>query len=831
MRILQSPGPIVLALASAALSTFASAQIPGTTVTPLTTTPQIAPARLKSDGLGVIWFTDQTYRQSVGFFGTDNVATVFPIPITSPGNQDIAIPQDIAVDANGNAWFPWVHALGDGTPVETFVSRVTHAGSFTTFTVPTVDACSNANCKIARGPDGNMWMTEQNKGKIARITPAGAITEFALPNPFSFPSGITAGADGNLWFTEYSNQKIGRMTPAGVLTEFGFATRFPNPYGITAGPDGNIWFTESGAPVGSDGNKIGRITPAGVITEFVLPTPNSSPTGIITGADGNLWFGLAGTKQVGRLLFSSVTGSLTTGAIRPEASTIVPLWNFVSTGDMDPDGLADGYVDPYFIVVPNSITQPVRISVSGFDFVADHFVGLSMSQAPPCPTLSIIDVDLLNGRSILTGSNFSSHFLAQGGTPPYKYGIHVSPTDSDVDVDPVGIDQTTGALSGWLEGKRNTDHEVYVSVTDANGCRASLDLFVHGGLNPSCQGTPPSLPKTTGNVVAGFEGRLAFGLGPEAADETFLYTGDLPSGMSLDVQVAPPEISFVGTPTVPGKYTPVLHAHDGNGCVATSNLEISVLPGGPCASSATVGCFQDNRFSLSVNFLNPNSQIPGQGQAVSLTSDTTYFWFFSPNNVELVNKVLDGRGVNNFYWLFSGALTDVPYTISLLDTTNGQFKYYTEPGGLFSFADTSAAGSGVVGPSSQLLSSVSTRPFLSGQVAAAPCVPSALALCLNSNRFQVSVVWRVPSQGTSGQGTGTPITGDTGRFWFFSPNNIELVLKVLDGRSINGKFWVFYGALSNVEYTITVTDTQTGAVKTYLNPSGTLASVADTAAF
>jgi hypothetical protein len=56
-------------------------------------------------------------------------------------------------------------------------------------------------------------------------------------------------------------------------------------------------------------------------------------------------------------------------------------------------------------------------------------------------------------------------------------------------------------------------------------------------------------------------------------------------------------------------------------------------------------------------------------------------------------------------------------------------------------------------------------------------------------------------------------------------------VKVVDGRAVNGKWWVFYGALSNVEYTVTVTDTQTGAVKTYFNPQGQLASFADTTAF
>lgn len=92
------------------------------------------------------------------------------------------------------------------------------------------------------------------------------------------------------------------------------------------------------------------------------------------------------------------------------------------------------------------------------------------------------------------------------------------------------------------------------------------------------------------------------------------------------------------------------------------------------------------------------------------------------------------------------------------------------------------------------------------------------------------MTWKTgPGPGSAGRTL--PLTSHTGAFWFFQPSNIELVVKVLDGRSINGKFWVFYGALSNVEYTITVTDTVTSEVKTYVNPQGTLASAADTDAF
>jgi two-component system heavy metal sensor histidine kinase CusS len=55
------------------------------------------------------------------------------------------------------------------------------------------------------------------------------------------------------------------------------------------------------------------------------------------------------------------------------------------------------------------------------------------------------------------------------------------------------------------------------------------------------------------------------------------------------------------------------------------------------------------------------------------------------------------------------------------------------------------------------------------------------------------------------------------------------MVKVVDGRELNGCFWVFYGALSNVEYELEVTDTVSGESTSYFNPSGMLGSEADTA--
>lgn len=103
-------------------------------------------------------------------------------------------------------------------------------------------------------------------------------------------------------------------------------------------------------------------------------------------------------------------------------------------------------------------------------------------------------------------------------------------------------------------------------------------------------------------------------------------------------------------------------------------------------------------------------------------------------------------------------------------------------------------------------------------------------LCLSNSIYAVSVQWAT-TDGRTGSGTAVTLTSDTGYFWFFSSANVELVVKVLDGTGINGKHWVFYGALSNVSYTITVTNRLTGATRTYTNAQGNLASVADTGAF
>ncbi len=116
--------------------------------------------------------------------------------------------------------------------------------------------------------------------------------------------------------------------------------------------------------------------------------------------------------------------------------------------------------------------------------------------------------------------------------------------------------------------------------------------------------------------------------------------------------------------------------------------------------------------------------------------------------------------------------------------------------------------------------------------AAGPCVPGETALCLNGGRFRAEVAWR-DFQGNSGAGHVVPGTAaDSGLFWFFGPDNWELLVKVLDGCAVNGHVWVFAAATTSVEYTLVVTDTATGEEVRYQNPLGRPSpAVTDTQAF
>ena len=112
-----------------------------------------------------------------------------------------------------------------------------------------------------------------------------------------------------------------------------------------------------------------------------------------------------------------------------------------------------------------------------------------------------------------------------------------------------------------------------------------------------------------------------------------------------------------------------------------------------------------------------------------------------------------------------------------------------------------------------------------------PCTEDGSRLCLGEGRFEVQATFTTPGA-LAQAATAAPLVDDTGTFWFFDPDNVELVVKVLDACSFADRFWVFAGGLTNVEVEITVRDTATGLARTYTNPQGVpFQPVQDTDAF
>ncbi len=306
----------------------------------------------------------------------------------------------------------------------------------------------------------------------------------------------------------------------------------------------------------------------------------------------------------------------------------------------------------------------------------------------------------------------------------------------------------------------------------------------------------------------------------------------------------------------------------------------------PCATGETSLCLNQGRFLVDVLWHDFDGG-SGEGRAIPMTDDSGGFWFFDADNVELVVKVLDATAVNGHFWVFYGALSNVQYTLQVTDTMTGAVRVYANPSGRFASAgDTQAftpdgsvpegssargtpgllavgleagiellhrgwrklssafgrKGRPVVAPDRALAARSASGVVVEndllrrpGAPASAPadsasCVAGPNALCLEDGRFRAEVAWREFGRRT-GVGQARPLTNDTGTFWFFDAANVELVVKVLDGRGVNGHHWVFYGALSNVEYTLTVTDTETGESREYHNPLGEFGSHGDTEAF
>jgi concanavalin A-like lectin/glucanase superfamily protein len=101
-----------------------------------------------------------------------------------------------------------------------------------------------------------------------------------------------------------------------------------------------------------------------------------------------------------------------------------------------------------------------------------------------------------------------------------------------------------------------------------------------------------------------------------------------------------------------------------------------------CGSGTSVFACLNTRFSVGVQFRDPNTGTYGQATVVECPNpDSALFWFFAANAWEVMVKTVNACGFNNRYWAFSAATTNVFYRLEVLDVRAGVNKiYFNYPG-------------------------------------------------------------------------------------------------------------------------------------------------------
>ncbi len=228
---------------------------------------------------GNLWFVEATGNR-VGRLTPIGSLTEFPLPV--PDSD----PEAIVAGPDHNLWF---------TETRRGLGRISPRGILTEFPLPTASA---GPLGITTGPDGNLWFAEHAASQVGRVTPAGNVQEYPLTAKDRTPVGIAHGPDGNLWVAERTANLVAKVSPAGqVLAEYALPDPHSSPTLLTAGPDDQIWL---GANPGYL-SLVARLSLTGTVTQYEVPTENSAPVGITTGPDGNLWFTENAVGKIGRI--------------------------------------------------------------------------------------------------------------------------------------------------------------------------------------------------------------------------------------------------------------------------------------------------------------------------------------------------------------------------------------------------------------------------------------------------------------------------------------------------------------------------------------------------
>jgi streptogramin lyase len=209
-------------------------------------------------------------------------------------------PRAITNGSDGNRWFT---EGTEFTSAPAKIARITPAGSITEFAPQVADGCNLCIITdIAQGPGGILYITS-NDPTLMRFDVATQSfqTPVQMPNTIALGGNLAVSAT-DVWITDFNNDVVWRyQLSSGQFTPFPVA----DPADVAVDGAGNAWFTQPGDVNAPGTSNIGRIDAAtGAVT--TTPTTDGSttvaPRSITVATDGQVWFTARFTPQaVGRL--------------------------------------------------------------------------------------------------------------------------------------------------------------------------------------------------------------------------------------------------------------------------------------------------------------------------------------------------------------------------------------------------------------------------------------------------------------------------------------------------------------------------------------------------
>jgi YD repeat-containing protein len=241
--------------------------------------------------------------------------------------------------------------LGDGSrrsakgPVITTVAgNGMFGGGVSDDGLPAIQAQVASPQGVAVGPDGSLYIADQQNDKVRWVDPNGIIHPFAgtgtqgplgdngpailaqLHNPY----GVAVGPDGSVYIADTGNNRVRRVTGGIITTVAGVLLGTPGtaaggdngpatqahlylPQGVAVGSDGSLYIADTG------NNKVRRVDPGQIITTVAGVPPGtpgtasdgdgglatqaklSNPQGIAVDSDGNLYIADTGHNRVRRV--------------------------------------------------------------------------------------------------------------------------------------------------------------------------------------------------------------------------------------------------------------------------------------------------------------------------------------------------------------------------------------------------------------------------------------------------------------------------------------------------------------------------------------------------